>query len=341
MVLCLFIGFLMAAGMMSAVPIYMDASLQRMLIKDMESYQLSTGDFPGIYSVSKTIGSGTGTAEQRALIDELPAQVRERVGAVRIPIGSSKTIVWDNLQYLINGTNKGVVASTRVKLAAMTDFSDHIVLKSGRMFCAGGVAEDGVYEVVASDTALKSLEAVLNGEYEVRSVDTGREPIRVRIVGVYEQSDPNDIYWSETADRYVNALITDYNCFTERLLGGGYAQLTDILVNYALSYQSMDMNDLPSVTAALSDDFTYYNELGYTFKMGIFKILEEYAVEAEKLTGILWTLQIPTMVMIAFYLFMVSRLNVEQEKNEIAIFKSRGSSSKQIFFLYAPESGIL
>ena len=34
MVLCLFIGFLMAAGMMSTVPIYMDASLQRMLIKD-------------------------------------------------------------------------------------------------------------------------------------------------------------------------------------------------------------------------------------------------------------------------------------------------------------------
>ncbi len=234
MVLCLFIGFLMAAGMMSAVPIYMDASLQRMLIKDMESYQLSTGDFPGIYSVSKTIGMGTGAAEQRALIDELPARVRERVGAVRIPVGSSKTVVWDNLQYLINGTNKEVAASTRVKLAAMTDFSDHIVIKSGRMFCEGGIAEDGVFEVVASDTALKSLEAVLNGEYEVRSVDTGREAIRVRIVGVYEQSDPNDIYWSETADRYVNALITDYSCFTDRLLGSS-AQLTAIIVNYSLS----------------------------------------------------------------------------------------------------------
>lgn len=341
MVLCLFIGFLMAAGMMSAVPIYMDASLQRMLIKDMEAYQLSTGEFPGVYSVSKTIGAGTSTAEQRALIEELPALVREQVGAVKIPIGSSKTVVYDNLQYLFNGTNKGVAASSRVKLAAMTELSEHIVLKSGRMYCAGGIAEDGVYEVIASETALKTLEAVLNGEYEVRSVDTGREPIRVRIVGVYEQSDPNDIYWSETMDRYVNALVTDYGCFSERLLGGGYAQLTDIMINYALAYQSMDMNDLPAVTAALSEDFTEYAALGYTFKMGIFDILEEYAAEAEKLTGILWTLQIPTMVMIAFYLFMVSQLNVEQEKNEIAIFKSRGASSKQIFFLYAAEAGIL
>lgn len=341
MVLCLFIGFLMAAGMMSAVPIYMDASLQRMLIKDMEAYQLSTGEFPGVYSVSKTIGAGTGAAQQRALIKELPALVREQVGAIRIPVGSSKTVVYDNLQYLINGTNKGTAASTRAKLAAMTDFSEHIVLKSGRMYCAGGVAEDGVYEVVASETALKTLAVIQDGEYEVHSVDTGREPIRVRIVGIYEQSNPNDIYWSETMDRYVNALITDYDCFSERLLGGGYAQLTDITVSYALAYQSMDMNDLPSVTAAISEDFNDYAELGYTFKMGIFGILQDYAAEAEKLTGILWTLQIPTMVMIAFYLFMVSRLNVEQEKNEIAIFKSRGASSKQIFFLYAAEAGIL
>lgn len=45
--------------------------------------------------------------------------------------------------------------------------------------------------------------------------------------------------------------------------------------------------------------------------------------------------------MLAFYLFMVSQLNVEQEKNEIAVFKSRGASSKQIFGIYAMEMGIL
>lgn len=55
----------------------------------------------------------------------------------------------------------------------------------------------------------------------------------------------------------------------------------------------------------------------------------------------LWILQIPTIVMLAFYLFMVSQLNVEQEKNEIAVFKSRGASSGQIFAIYAVEAGVL
>ena len=133
MVLCLFIGFLMAAGMMSAVPIYMDASLQRMLIKDMESYQLSSGDYPGIYSVNKTVSASMGTAEQVNLIDELPALVDEQISEIKIPVGTEKTIVVDNMQYLSVGTTVGSSTTVRTKLTAMTGFKDRIIIKSGRM----------------------------------------------------------------------------------------------------------------------------------------------------------------------------------------------------------------
>ena len=341
MVLCLFIGFLMAAGMMSAVPIYMDASLQRMLIKDMEAYQLSSGDYPGIYSVTKTISADMGTAEQINIINELPSTVKEQVSAIKIPVGSEKTIVSDNMQYLSVGTTAGGSTTIRTKLTAMSDFENHVNITSGRMYCDGGIAEDGVYEVVVNEPALKSLGIVLDGEYELRSIDTSRTPVHVRVVGIFEQSDPNDVYWSETLTPYLSSIITDFDCFCNMLSTGGFIQLTEISSRYSLSYQSMDMNDLPSITTVLEDDFNLYPQLGYDFSMNIFPILQDYAVEAAKLTNILWILQIPTMVMLAFYLFMVSQLNVEQEKNEIAIFKSRGASSKQIFFLYAAEAGFL
>lgn len=341
MVLCLFIGFLMAAGMMSAVPIYMDASLQRMLIKDMEAYQLSSGDYPGIYSVTKTISADMGTAEQINIINELPSTVKEQVSAIKIPVGSEKTIVSDNMQYLSVGTTAGGSTTIRTKLTAMSEFENHVNITSGRMYCDGGIAEDGVYEVVVNEPALKSLGIVLDGEYELRSIDTSRTPVHVRVVGIFEQSDPNDVYWSETLTPYLSSIITDFDCFCNMLSTGGFIQLTEISSRYSLSYQSMDMNDLSSITTVLEDDFNLYPQLGYDFSMNIFPILQDYAVEAAKLTNILWILQIPTMVMLAFYLFMVSQLNVEQEKNEIAIFKSRGASSKQIFFLYAAEAGFL
>ncbi len=340
MVLCLFIGFLMAAGMMSTVPIYMDASLQRMLIKDMESYQLGTGEFPGIYAVERALPMSVATAEQLELIDTLPGIVRERVDYLPIPVRASKTVVFDNMLYLMQGGARGT-SSTRMKLTAMTDFKDHITITGGRMYCDGGIASDGVIEVVANEPALRLIGITLGEEYPIKGGDTSVGDMTVRVVGVYEQSDANDVYWSETMAPYESALMTDYNGFRDKLVASKAVNLANIAVRYALDYQAMDMNDLPFAVQAIQEDADYIPTLGCTFKMGVLNIWKKYAAEAGKLTQMLWVLQIPTMVMLAFYLFMVSRLNVEQEKNEIAVFKSRGASSLQIFGMYALEAGIL
>ncbi len=341
MVLCLFIGFLMAAGMMSTVPIYMDASLQRMLIKDMEEYQVDTGEYPGIYSIEMPIRAGTTTQSQIELIDTLPNAIGDRVRKTGISPANSKTVVYDNVLYLIRGGNIDGATSTRLKMVAMTDLQDHITITKGRMYCEGGIAEDGVYEVIIAEPAIKSLGVVYGNEYDVTAVDTGKDRIKIRIVGVYEQLSDNDTYWSETMSPYVNAVMTDFDCFKNSMLPGGTVALSNIFVRYALDYQTIDMNSITSIVAALDDDFAAYDEAGYEFEMPMYDTLVSYQERAAKLTQILWVLQIPVMVMLAFYLFMVSQLNVEQEKNEIAVFKSRGASSGQIFGIYAMEAGAL
>ena len=341
MVLCLFIGFLMAAGMMSTVPIYMDASLQRMLIKDMEEYQVDTGEFPGIYSIEMPIRAGTAVQSQLELIDSLPSAIGDRVRKTGISPANSKTVVYDNVLYLIRGGNIDGATSTRLKMVAMTDLQEHITITKGRMYCEGGIAEDGAYEVIIAEPAIKSLGVVYGNEYDVTAVDTGKDRIKIRIVGVYEQLSDNDTYWSETMSPYINAVMTDFDCFKNSMLPGGTVALSNIFVRYALDYQTIDMNSISSIVASLDDDFAAYDEAGYEFEMPMYDTLVSYQERAAKLTQILWVLQIPVMVMLAFYLFMVSQLNVEQEKNEIAVFKSRGASSGQIFGIYAMEAGAL
>ena len=60
MVLCLLIGFIMAAAMTSTIPIYMNASLQRMLVKDMESYQTENNVYPGEFSAEHDVTLDSG-----------------------------------------------------------------------------------------------------------------------------------------------------------------------------------------------------------------------------------------------------------------------------------------
>ena len=69
MVFCLLIGFIMASAMMSTVPIYMNASLQRMLVKDMEAFQKEYEIYPGAYNTSYRLKMDMEPSAQKEIID--------------------------------------------------------------------------------------------------------------------------------------------------------------------------------------------------------------------------------------------------------------------------------
>lgn len=335
MVLCLFIGFLLAAGMMSTVPIYMNSSLQRILIKDMQAYQTETGLYPGEYIVSSSISVKASNEERRTAVNAMTELVSSRTSRIHMPQANSKTILTDGFMYLITGK------TARVKVIGMTGLSDHTEIIQGRMYEPGQLP-DGSFEVICNEECLKTLGMSCGGTYQLQNnFFNSAEPLTVTVVGVFRQSSENDSYWSETMENYLNALFIDEDTFLGDYLSTGITTLSGAESRYSFDYQKMDLNDLNSITAAIEQDEAVYSSAGMSFSMGIKDILSDYAVRAANLKSMLWILQIPTIVMLAFYLFMVSQLNIEQEKNEIAVFKSRGASSKQIFAIYAMEAGVL
>lgn len=335
MVLCLFIGFLLAAGMMSTVPIYMDSSLQRILIKDMQAYQQETGLYPGEYVVTNSVPIKSTNEERRENVRAMTELVSSRTARIDMPQANSKTILSDDYMYLTTGR------ISRIKILGMTGIQDHITLLQGRMY-SPGQTEDGSFEVICNEECLKTLDISYGGKYQIQnSFYSSAEPLYVTVVGVFQQSSETDSYWSETMDDYINAMFIDYDTFLGDYLDTGVTTLVSAESRYSFDYQKMDLNNLDAVTESIEEDFAIYPANNLRFSMGINDILSEYAVRAANLKSMLWILQIPTIVMLAFYLFMVSQLNVEQEKNEIAVFKSRGASSKQIFAIYSMEAGIL
>ncbi len=333
--MCLFIGFLLAAGMMSSVPIYMNSSLQRILIKDMQAYQTETGLYPGEYTVTASISVRDSNEQHRNDVREMTELVSSRTSLIDMPQANSKTVLTDGFMYLITGK------TTRARITGMTGLADHAEIIQGRMYEPGQLP-DGSFEAICDEECLKTLGIACGGSYQFRnSFYSSAEPLTITIVGVFQPSDENDSYWSETMENYLNGLFIDYDTMLGDYLSTGLTTLSGAECRYSFDYQKMDLNSLGSVTEAIEADRTVYSDAGLSFSMGIKDILAEYAVRAENLKSMLWILQIPTIVMLAFYLFMVSQLNVEQEKNEIAVLKSRGASSAQIFAIYAMETGVL
>ena len=341
MVLCLLIGFIMASAMMSTIPIYMNASLQRMLVKDMEEFQLENDIYPGAYNTTHEVKLDISADEQRADIDNTAKLVQESYEELDCPALNEKTYIADELLYVTSNSLDDGESPPRLALGGMTNIKDHITVTSGRMF-EPGMRSDGVIEVIATEKALKLTRLTAGSVYEIANSFDPQKKTKVEIVGVFSVSNETDSYWAEGIDtEYMNTLFADYDTVYKDALDTGAVNINVFARRYAMDYQKLDMNNVDGILATCDKQAEAYSKARVKFSMPVSEILRDYGDRADRLRLILWLVQIPVIMMILVYLFMVSQLNVEHEKNEIAVFKSRGASRGQIMAIYALESMIL
>lgn len=349
MVICLLIGFIMATAMTSAIPIYMDASLQRMLIKDMQAYQEENNEYPGVYAVSKTIVSGTSAKNQRAAVNNVYAKSADRFNQLLVPFITYKCYTADSYLYVSSIESEEL---SMLKLGGMSEIDDHITILEGRMY-EPGKRDDGVYEVICTEKSLQLTQLTLNQVYEVTNILNPGATIKLEIVGVFDLANETDTYWSEGMKNYDNTLLVDFDTLVgnenkstgvstaDGIIFTGVVNLTSVDCRYIINYPEMDMNIIEHVRNCFEYHSELYKEENCTFRVPAREVLDQYAEKAASLKYILLMLDIPVVLMLIFYLFMVSQLNIESEKNEIAMLKSRGASSWQILRIYAYETLIL
>ncbi|UUZ85169.1 hypothetical protein LJK88_17275 [Paenibacillus sp. P26] len=61
------------------------------------------------------------------------------------------------------------------------------------------------------------------------------------------------------------------------------------------------------------------------------KTLGVYYVKETNLRRMLWSLNVPVMLMLGFYLYMVANLIAERQRTEIAVLRSRGRAGARLF----------
>ncbi len=341
MVFCLLIGFIMASAMMSTIPIYMNASLQRMLVKDMDAFQEEFMIYPGSYNTSKSFRSGMATDSQLQTMKDYVKTVDEQFAALDLPDVGSKKVMLDTYLYCKSFSIADGESAARLTVGGMSDITEHSAAASGRMM-QKGQRDDGVFECMATERSLKTNGLALDTVYEIANVMGGDASIKIEIVGLLDVADENDPYWAEGIDEaYTATVFTDYDTMLDEMLPTGAVNLSKASYNYFIDYTRLDIAQLGGINNSYNKQKETFKKSGIGFTMPAKDILSDYAKRSEQLTLLLWLLQIPVILMIIFYLFMVSKLNIEQEKNEIAVFKSRGASNRQVLGIYAMESMVL
>lgn len=340
MVICLALGFIMASAMMSTIPIYMNASLQRMLVKDMESYQVENEENPGLYSLEYSMPLDISVDKQTEIVQKMTESFEDNFRSLGFPTTSEKKTITDTYLYAKNIDESSTQEPARFYLTGMTDVYNHIEIKDGRL--PDKSRSDGVFECVMTEDSLQNTGLDLNQVYTIANAFNEGITTKVVIVGMFDVKDQNDPYWSEGLDdKYVSTMFIDYDLMLSQIIKTKAVSVIKMAEHNAIDYRNVNMTSLSSVTDLLSEQEKVYTSSGVTLTVPALNILKDYANRSSQLKLILWLIQIPVMLMILFYLFMVSKLNVESEKNEIAVFKSRGASRFQIMLIYALESIVL
>jgi putative ABC transport system permease protein len=346
MVICLLLGSILTVSILSSIPIYTSGVLQRMLLKDLENIQKTTGVYPGGSQVTLDLSYGTDLDYKAKRYDYNSKIISENFSKdLILPVkAQSEELTGSNMLIKPDTVNVKEVKGKNAVFTSLPGLLDHVKITQGKMFSKD--MADGAYEAVITENALNELDLYVGEVYNIYTNKlTGKDRLlfKVKIVGIIKEKDSSDLFWGNGFNAYKDNLFIDYDVF-EKEIGFKDNDTFTAKVNwfFALDYTKMNLNNISQIIDNYNKYKKFYDKQGLSsFKMESIFVLEQYSARQKQLKTTLWVLQIPILLMLAFYIFMVSKLTVEYESNEIAVLKSRGAGSLQVFLGYLMQSLII
>lgn len=345
--MCLTVGSLLIAAILSSIPIYTNGALRKMLTNDLNKFVTTDNgyDSPGqmhteIWFDSEYSGMGI-----IATIDETDEYMNQVYANSDVIVSESYTTF--TVRRLRPTSEMLLARDGNYKIKTMTNIEDHVTIIEGRMF--SDKVKDGVLEVIVSSEEFNRNNMVVGQEYSflIGWLPEEASPIfKVRLVGVYEPNYEDTEYWYDLDSGYNKTFLSSRDGFETLMFSGGNAKfVTEAAWYYNVDLYSIPLSDVQAFIDLIEEIDIHFEENfrqgTYDVSVPITKTIVEYVDNATNLKVTMWILNAPVLVMLAFYIFMVAKLIIEEDKDEITSLKSRGAESKQIFMRYVVECAFI
>lgn len=348
MIVCLLIGSILAVAMVSCIPMYSEGVLQRMLTKDLQTYQEEKNVYAGRYMFDADV-AGFFKEKDRYSAYTMIRDKLENEFIEEIPMEKKQYVRMAIADNAIGKTESNIAAGVnkrkKFRLGGMTDFFNKVTIIDGKVPSAE--ITDGVYEAVVSEAVMYSQELQIGDTYLFRdNLERKEGEFRVKIVGVVKMADETDNYWYTNLDIFDKTLIMDYDLLMRDFINiGSQSMVADATWYVAYDYNTLALEDMERTSKMLQEQAYWLksktNIDTRNFDVPMMQVLADYVARMSQLQTTLWVLQVPILLMLAFYLFMVSQLIIANESNEIAVLRSRGASNIQILAMYLTQSVII
>jgi putative ABC transport system permease protein len=347
LVASLFIGLVMSVALVSSMPIYSEAVLSRMLVKDLETMQTKKSVYPG-NQYNKLFYTKETPEQMNKIYTKLDRYIHEQAAAgFQIPV-QELVVDFQSKSMKIRPKNDPEPNTKKsVKTMALRSFSDlekHIKLTDGRM-PAEQQPVDGVYEVLVTERGLIQFKTVLDSEFFVDDSKIAGE-IKFKPVGVFEKKQDDDPYFRDTdLSELSGSFVISDKVAKQHLMQEARIPVASVGWFFVLDYSKLELRFVDDfiqttnkIRNVMLNNVTLYQAVTETPALDT---IAKYLDRAEQLRTLMWSLNVPVLIMLGFYMFMVSNLIADRQKNEIAVLRSRGAARWQVITSYAVEGIIL
>ncbi len=335
----LFLGLLITVSLVSTIPTYTSSVLQKLLVKELEDYQVRNNQFPGGFSFSDSF-SGIVVSNPRESLKKVEAINERIIEEAGLPIISKVQMLYTSpLKIIFEDETRGDSPLRPGKIVMLSNVEDHITITDGRLPSKEPV--NGVFEALVPDIALQDRDMVLETSF---IAGDGENQFIVKPVGTFKAKSETDPYWSIPPQSYSRDFIIHEELFRTEILEKNESLLGIGRFSTAFDYHTIKNEDIPrllSLERKLKTEISGIKKTSIVFNFPIKDILLKYIQKEKQLTVMLWSLNVPILVMLGIYLFMVSRLIIQRQLTEIAVLSSRGAKRAQILLIYFIEISIL
>ena len=340
--ICLTLGSLLITAILSSIPIYTDGALRKMLNSELVNYQYDTGKTAGQYYTSINFASDYTSYGALNLIDV----ARDKLHYV---------FDENDIQYLDSfeggvlrirsERGNGLINTSQYEMRYMTGILNHIEIIEGRRYRD---SFDGVYEVIVSEQAYNTNVIHLGQVYNFTLPlirDDNAPVIQLKVVGVFRMNEDSAGFFYNSDDGYPLDFFVSPESFKTGMYTYANAKyLTRIEFYHHIDFEDMEkskLNTFFKVHSGIEEYLDGFASGHKTLSFPIGRTITNYIKEGWQMELTMWVFNAPIIIMLAYYLFMVSKLIIEEDKNEISSLRSRGATQKQIFSRYLIECGII
>lgn len=342
MVISLLIGNILLVAIASSNPMYQNAALQKTLFSKINTYIQKENANPGVLEFESTMKGREGQETEYKNLQAMAEGAAERLDVEQTALVTLHETTKTRGNFVQSREQSSL--SKTLRIASLSDLENHITMMSGEMY-KDQVGADGMMEGIVSQRALSKLNLVVGDELELKKfLRSDKTYPKVKIVGVYSNSEEEDTYWVNSPSDYYMEIFVAPSVFEETFMNLEKQEF-DVTTDWFMIF---DYNQLKAsrVDELADETNNMIAETSGSYSANVLEpdylaILDEYQTAAKKVTITLLILQFPVLALLLAFIFMISRQMLDLEQNEIALLKSRGSSKKQILLIYLLQSFIL